>query len=268
MRSLKSFHAIRREVGRAIGAFDLIQAGDRILVALSGGKDSWTLLHVLHALRARAPIHYEIVAVHIDAGFPDFDRQGLASALAVTAVPFHLERTEIAGVIAAKLRPGSSYCALCARLRRGNLYAVADRLGCNKIALGHHLDDAIETLLLNQFFVGRLAAMSPKMLADNGRHTIVRPLIRVEERQIVLFAGEAELPIFPCACPSSGKFDVNRQRMKRLVADLAVDIPHVRRSLLKAMGNLQPRHLLAGPSCAARDEKENSCWCTMNPSVD
>jgi len=244
------YRKIKQQVGQAVGAFDLIGAGDRIAVAVSGGKDSYTLLHILDALRRRAPVRYELVAVNIDAGFPGYRKELLAAHLAEHGFTCHLEATDCSRIIEEKRRPGSSYCAFCARLRRGVLYTVADRLGCNKIALGHHLDDFVETLLLNQFYVGTLKAMSPKLLADNGRHTVIRPLVYVAEADIIEFARRNAFPIICCTCPVYGRVDQQRQRMKRLLGELAKDIPHIRRSMLRAMGNVQPRHLLDPRICA------------------
>jgi tRNA 2-thiocytidine biosynthesis protein TtcA len=238
------FHKIRRLTGRAIGDFNLIEAGDRIAIGVSGGKDSYTLLHVLDALRRRAPVRYELVAVNVDAGFAGYQRDLIEAHLHDHAFAYRMETTNCAEIIDAKLRPGSSYCAFCARLRRGVLYGLADELGCNKIALGHHLDDIIETLLLNQFYVGRLAAMTPKLLADNGRHTVIRPLAYVEESLIAAFAQEQGYPIIDCGCPVQESADQQRQRMKHLVRELSAEIPDLRRSLISAVGNVQPRHLL------------------------
>ena len=238
------FRRLRKLVGKAIGDFNLIEAGDRIAVAVSGGKDSYVLLHLLESLRRRAPVRYELVAVNVDAGFPGYRRQILADYLREHGFTLRMESTEMAKIIDDKLRPGSSYCAFCARLRRGVLYSVCDELGCNKLALGHHLDDFIETLLLNQFFVGKLAAMSPKMLADNGRQTVIRPLVYVEEAAVAELAAQLQVPIIDCGCPVQGTEEQQRQRMKALVGKLSEEIPQLRRSLLGALGNLQPRHLL------------------------
>jgi tRNA 2-thiocytidine biosynthesis protein TtcA len=238
------YRKIKKQVGQAIGAYKLIEAGDRIAVAVSGGKDSYTLLHILDALRRRSPVHYELVAVNVDAGFPGYRKDLLAAHLEEHGFTFHLEATDCSRIIAEKRRPGSSYCAFCARLRRGVLYTVADRLGCNKLALGHHLDDFVETLLLNQFYVGALKAMSPKLLADNGRHTVIRPLVNVAESDIIELSRRNAFPIICCACPVYGQTDQQRQRMKRLVGELEGEIPHLKRSVLRAMGNVQPRHLL------------------------
>jgi len=238
------FRRLKKQVGQAVGQFGLIEEGDRIAVAVSGGKDSLTLLHILDALRRRAPIRYELVAVTVDPGFPDFGSAGIHQYLNEEGFEHHVEYSEAAAIIEEKRRPGSSYCAFCARLRRGALYSLADRLGCNKLALGHHLDDFIETLLLNQFYVGTLKGMSPKLLADNGRHTVIRPLVFVEESAIIAFAEANRIPTVGCSCAFAACFDLNRQRMKRLVANLQQEIPDIRRSLIGAMGNLDPRHLL------------------------
>jgi len=238
------FHRIKRSTGRAIGDFNLIEEGDRIAVGISGGKDSYTLLHVLQALRRKAPIRYELIPVTIDAGFPGFRSDVIKGHLKEHSLELQVEMTDCRGIIEQKLRPGTSFCAFCARLRRGALYSLADRLDCNKLALGHHLDDFIETLLLNQFYIGRLAAMSPKLLADNGRHTVIRPMVYVEESDISSFSRRYELPVVDCSCPMAGQGDLKRQRMKELVNELAAENPHLRRSILHAMGRVEPRHLL------------------------
>jgi tRNA 2-thiocytidine biosynthesis protein TtcA len=155
-----------------------------------------------------------------------------------------METTNCSQIIEEKLRDDSSYCAFCARLRRGVLYAVADRIGCNKVALGHHLDDFIETLLLNQFYSGSLAAMSPRLLADNGRHTVIRPLVYVEESDIIKFSHENDFPVIDCGCPVMGQEDQKRQRMKQLLAELHKENRYLKRSMIKALGNVQPRQLL------------------------
>ena len=240
----KLFRRIKKLVGQAIGDFNLIESGDRIMVALSGGKDSYVLLHILEALRRKAPVPFELIAVNVDPGFPGYRKDILEAHLKQHAFQYHLEAADFSGIIEEKLRPGTSYCAFCARLRRGVLYTLADRLDCNKIALGHHLDDFIETLLLNQFYVGRLAAMSPRLLADNGRHIVIRPLAYVEEADIMEVSECNQLPVICCSCPVCEQADQKRQAMKRLMNDLSRDILHIRQSLLRAMGNVEPRHLL------------------------
>jgi tRNA 2-thiocytidine biosynthesis protein TtcA len=238
------FRKVKRLTGQAVGDFNLIEDGDRIAVAVSGGKDSYALLHILTQLQRRAPINYELIAVNVDAGFPGYRKDILEDYLHKCAFQVHMESTNCTEIIEKKRRPGSSYCAFCARLRRGVLYAVADRLGCNKIALGHHLDDFIETLLLNQFYAGTLAAMSPKLLADNKRHTVIRPLVYVEESDIIKFAHQNEFPIIDCGCPAMGQEDQKRQRMKQLLAELHKENRYIKSSMLRALSNVRPRHLL------------------------
>jgi tRNA 2-thiocytidine biosynthesis protein TtcA len=235
---------LRHGVGKAVGDFGLIAAGDRIAVAVSGGKDSYTLLLLLEELRRRAPVPFELVAVNIDSGYPGYQTQVIEGFLRENGFAHRMVPTEHYAIIQEKRRPGSSYCSICARLKRGALYEAAQQLGCNKLALGHHQDDFIETLLLNQFFVGSLKAMAPSMLADNGVTTVIRPLVYVLERDIIEFSGRAGLPVVCCRCPVCGKADIQRKRMKRLLGDLEQEIPHVKSSLLKALSNVQPRHLL------------------------
>jgi tRNA 2-thiocytidine biosynthesis protein TtcA len=238
------YRRIKKLTGRAIADFNLIEEGDRIAIGVSGGKDSYTLLHILDTLRRRSPVKYELVAVNVDAGFPGYRKEKIEEHLREHDFAYRMETTECYSIIEEKRRPGSSYCSFCARLRRGVLYTLADELGCNKIALGHHLDDFIETLLLNQFYVGTLAAMSPKLLADNGRHTVIRPLVYVDEGDIITFTRQNGFPVVCCACPVCGKSDQKRKEMKRLIRTLAKDNPHLKHSMLGAMGNVHPRHLL------------------------
>jgi tRNA 2-thiocytidine biosynthesis protein TtcA len=240
----KRANRLKRAVGRAVADFNLIEEGDRIMVAVSGGKDSYTLLHLLETLRKRAPINYELMATTIDSGYPGFRTDIIRAYLAKIGVPFHIEPTEHYQIIEAKRRPGSSYCSFCARLKRGTLYGLAQQFNCNKLALGHHLDDFVETLLLNQFYVGSLKAMAPRMLADNGHTTVIRPLVYVAEDEIIAFAREMKFPVVCCRCPVCGVADIKRKRMKGLLKELTQEIPFIRQSLLNAMGNVQPRHLL------------------------
>lgn len=240
----KLYKKIKNSVGRAIADFGLIEEGDRIAVAVSGGKDSYTLLHLLEVLRKRAPINYEILAINIDSGYPGYRTDIIEEHLVRNGFAYHMEKTDHFDIIKEKRRPGSSYCSMCARLKRGVLYTLAQRFNCNKLALGHHLDDFVETLLLNQFFVGSLKSMAASMLADNGETTVIRPLVYVEEKDIIDFSAMKGYPVVCCRCPVSGVADLQRKKMKELLATLEKDIPHVKRSLLKAMSNVQPRHLL------------------------
>lgn len=238
------FRKLRHSVGRAIADFSLIEEGDRVAVAVSGGKDSYTLLLLLAELRRRAPISFEIVSVTIDSGYPGFSTDLIEEFVTSRGIIAHIEKTNHFEIINEKLRLGSSYCSICARFKRGALYSVANSLGCNKLALGHHSDDFIETLLLNQFFVGSLKAMSARMLADNGVTTVIRPLVYVAEADIISFAQNVALPVVCCCCPMSGTVDLQRKRMKNLLKELEKDIPHIKNSLLKALSNVHPRHLL------------------------
>ena len=240
----KQYKKIKNGVGRAIADYSLIEEGDRIAVAVSGGKDSYSLLHLLEALRRRAPVKYELTAITIDSGYPGFRSDIIAGHLQESGFRYHIEKTDHYDIIKEKRRPGSSYCSICARLKRGVLYTLAQKFGCNKLALGHHLDDFIETLLLNQFFVGTLKAMAPSMLADNGETTVIRPLVYVEERDIISFARTNGFPVVCCCCPVCGKADHQRKRMKRLLSELEQENPSVKKSLLTALANVQPRHLL------------------------
>jgi len=240
----KLYRKVKHAVGRAIGDYGLIEEGDRIGVAVSGGKDSWSLLHILEELRRRAPVRYELMAITIDSGYPGFRTDIIADHLREHGFAHHVEQTDHYGIISEKRRPGSSYCSICARLKRGSLYTLAQRFGCNKLALGHHLDDFIETLLLNQFFVGSLKAMAPAMLADNGATTVIRPLVYLEERDIVQFSRTNRFPVVCCCCPVCGKADQQRKRMKALLSGLERENPSVKRSLLRALANVHPRHLL------------------------
>jgi len=238
------YQKIKKLTGKAIGDFNLIKEGDRIAVGVSGGKDSYTLLHILDALRRRAPINYELVAVNVDSGFPGFRKEVVEKHLLDHRFEYRMESTKCYQIIEEKRHSGSSYCSFCARLRRGVLYALADELKCNKIALGHHLDDFIETLLLNQFYAGTLKAMSPKLLADNGRHTVIRPLVYVEEADIIRFSRQQEFPIICCSCPVCGEGDQKRQQMKKIIRELAQENEHIRKNMIGALGNVHPRHLL------------------------
>jgi len=238
------FSRIKRQTGKAIGDFNLIEEGDRIAVGISGGKDSYTLLHVLEALRKKAPIQFELIAINIDPGFPDYQKELIEQHLQQNHFNYQMVATNSYQIIEEKLRPGTSYCAFCARLRRGALYSQAEKYACNKIALGHHLDDFIETLLLNQFYGGTLSAMAAKFLADNGKHTVIRPLVYVEEAEILLFCNSYKFPIVNCSCPVVEEDDQKRQRMKLLVHDLANEIPEIRNSMIAAINNVHPRHLL------------------------
>lgn len=239
---------INRAVGKAIGDFKLIEEGDRILVAISGGKDSWALLHILNEMRKRAPVRYEIIAVNIDQGYADFRQDIVEDFVASRGYDYHMEYFNIAKIIEEKTAPGSTPCAMCSRLRRGALYGYAEKYNCNKIALGHHLDDFIETTILNMFFVGRTASMAPKLLADDGKNMVIRPLVYVSEGEIKAYVKKMGFPVICCQCPimcgETVHGDYKRRMVKKMIDQLEPVIPNLRNSLISALGNVQPSHLL------------------------
>ncbi len=235
---------IRRLAGRAIGDFGLIENHDRILVALSGGKDSWTLLHVLDSLRRRAPVAFSLVAVTVHPGFPGFETGPMEDYLRGCGFEYHIVRAPIHEAMLTKLTPDDTACSLCARIRRGVLYTQATELGCTKIALGHHRDDFIETLLLNQFYNGKIKAMAPLLAADDGRNVVIRPLVYVPEDDIIRFASAADFPVTCCACPACGDPDMKRVRIKNLLSGLEREQPGIKASLLAALADIDHRHLL------------------------
>lgn len=238
------FRKLRHGVGKAIADFDLVESGDRIAVAVSGGKDSYTLLLLLEDLRRRAPVSFDLVAINIDSGYPGYRTDVIEGFLRDNRFDYRMLPTEHYSIIQEKRRPGSSYCSICARLKRGALYEMAQNLGCNKLALGHHQDDFIETLLMNQFFVGSLKSMAASMLADNGLTTVIRPLVYVLEEDIISFSRQVSLPVVCCCCPVCGTADLQRKKMKKLLKDLQTEIPNIKSSLLHALSNVHPRHLL------------------------
>ena len=249
------YKELRHGVGKAIADFAMIENGDRIAVAVSGGKDSYVLLLLLEDLRRRAPVSFELVAVNIDSGYPGYRTDVIEDFFQKNGFTYLMVPSEHYAIIKEKRRPGSSYCSICSRLKRGELYEAAQTLGCNKLALGHHQDDFIETLLLNQFFVGSLKSMAASMLADNGIITVIRPLVYLEEKDVRAFSAQAQLPVVSCCCPASATADKQRKRMKQLITELQVDIPHVKSSLLKALSNVHPRHLLDTTLCMDAKER-------------
>ncbi len=235
--------ALARAMGRCIRDFALIEDGDRVMVCVSGGKDSYTLLHLLERARRRAPIRFELVAVHLDQGQPGYDGKPLEAFLEASGVPFEIVREDTYTIVKDRVPEGKTYCSLCSRLRRGILYNVADELGCTKIALGHHRDDAIETLLLNLFFAGSLGAMPAKLVTEDQRHVVIRPLLYAAERDIAAFAAAQRFPILPCNLCGSQE-NLWRKHVKHLLDDLEQRIPQVRDSLAASLTNVRPTHLM------------------------
>jgi tRNA 2-thiocytidine biosynthesis protein TtcA len=235
---------IAKKTTKAITDFNLIEDGDRIMVGLSGGKDSWALIQTLDILRQRAPIKFSLVAVNVDSGYKDFKHDVIARTCEERGWEYRIEHTSIGDVMDDILDARDTPCSLCARLRRGVLYRIATEIGATKIALGHHLDDFIETLLLNLFFAGALKAMPARLVSDNGAHVVIRPLAYVGEDEARLYTKEVGLPIIGCCCPACGDLSLQRQRVKRLLAELEREHPNVKASMIKALANVMPRHLL------------------------
>jgi tRNA 2-thiocytidine biosynthesis protein TtcA len=236
--------AIVRKVGEAVGDFDMISDGDRIMVCLSGGKDSYALLDALRVLRRRSPVRYEMIAVNVDQGWPDYETRAIEEHVRAEGVEYRMASATYAQIVEAKLRPGQTPCSLCSRFRRAYLYDLAPTLGCNKIALGHHMDDLIETLMLNMLFSGRLASMPPKLTAEDGRNVVIRPLAYVSEEETRAYAEERQYPLVRCGCLSCGLPDQKRQVVKRMLADLERGHPGTKRQMLAALRNVNAKHLL------------------------
>src|SRR5436190_4493161 len=214
---------IARKTTKAIADFSMIEAGDRVMVGLSGGKDSWALLQILDVLRQRAPFPFTLGAVNGDSGYKEFKHDLIAKTCEARGWEYRIEHTNIGITIEDILDADQTPCSLCARLRRGVLYRMAAQVGATKIALGHHMDDFIETLLLNLFFAGALKAMPARLVSDNGEHVVVRPLVYVTEAEARTYAKEESLPIISCCCPACGDLSLQRQRVKRLIAQLEVE---------------------------------------------
>ncbi len=234
---------LRHQVVAASKDFGLIEPGDRILCGLSGGKDSYAMMWLLREVQRRSPFDFTLIGVNLDQGHPGFDQQVIVDWCEAEGFEHHMLHRDTLSVVKRKVPEGRTYCSLCSRLRRGILYETAVELGCTKIALGHHRDDTIETLMLNLFYSGQLKAMPPRLTSDDGRNVVIRPLIYCAEEAIAQFAREKAFPILPCnLCGSQD--NLQRQQIKRLLAEWNAKNPKVKGNLLAALGNVRPTHLL------------------------
>ncbi len=234
-----------RLAGQAIVDYNMIEDGDKVMVCLSGGKDSYAMLDVLMKLRERAPIHFDLVAVNLDQKQPGFPEEILPNYLKNLGIPFHIEEQDTYGIVKRVVPEGKTTCGLCSRLRRGILYRVAGELGATKIALGHHRDDILETLLMNMFHGGKLKGMPPKLKSDDGKHIVIRPLAYVPERYLERYAQQMNFPIIPCNLCGSQE-NLQRNAMKAMLRDWERKFPGRVESLFSSLQNVVPSHLMDG----------------------
>jgi len=233
---------INRKVGQAIADFGMIEEGDKVMACLSGGKDSYAMLDILLEQQRKAPIHFEITAVNLDQGQPGFPTEILPRYLERLGVPYRIITEDTYSVVKRVIPEGKTTCSLCSRLRRGILYTAAERMGMTKIALGHHRDDLIETLFLNMFYNGKLKAMPPKLLSDNGRHVLIRPLAYVEEVDLEAYAGHRAFPIIPCDLCGSQE-NLKRQMVKQMLRAWEAEDPGRLNVIFASITNVKPSHL-------------------------
>ena len=233
---------LRRLVGTAIADFNMIEAGDRIMVCLSGGKDSYALLDILRNLQSHAPLEFELIAVNLDQKQPGFPEQVLPEYLTRIDMPFRIVEQDTYSVVKRVIAEGKTTCSLCSRLRRGVLYRVADELGATKIALGHHRDDMLETLFLNMFYGGKLKAMPPKLVSDDGKHIVIRPLAYCKEKDLAAYAAMADFPIIPCNLCGSQP-NLQRQVIKEMLQQWDKKFPGRLETMFRSIQNVQLSHL-------------------------
>jgi tRNA 2-thiocytidine biosynthesis protein TtcA len=234
-----------RLMGQAIVDYGMVQEGDRVMVCLSGGKDSYSLLDILLKLRDRAPVSFEIIAVNLDQKQPGFPEHVLPEYLKGLGIPFHIEEQDTYSIVKDKIPEGKTMCSLCSRLRRGILYRVADELGATKIALGHHRDDILQTLLLNMFFGGKLKGMPPKLVSDDGKHVVIRPLAYVSEKDLVRWSEHRQFPIIPCTLCGSQE-NLQRKQVGAMLRDWEKRFPGRLDNMFHALQNVVPSHLADG----------------------
>ena len=231
-----------RQVGQAITDYDMIGEGDKVMVCLSGGKDSYTLLDILLKMQQRAPVRFDIVAVNLDQKQPGFPADVLPAYLSKLGIPFHIENQDTYSIVKDKIPEGKTMCSLCSRLRRGILYRVADELGATRIALGHHRDDILQTFFLNMFFGGKLKGMPPKLVSDDGRHMVIRPLAYVAEKDIVRWATHRAYPIIPCTLCGSQE-NLQRKQVGAMLQEWEKKQPGRLENMFSALQNVVPSHL-------------------------
>jgi tRNA 2-thiocytidine biosynthesis protein TtcA len=234
---------LHRQVGQAIADFNMIEEGDKVMVCLSGGKDSYALLDILMNLRQRAPITFDIVAVNLDQKQPGFPEHVLPEYLRSVGVPFHIENQDTYSIVKRLIPEGKTMCSLCSRLRRGILYRVASELGATKIALGHHRDDMVVTLLMNMFFGSRMKGMPPKLVSDDGKHIVIRPLAYVAETDLERYAEVKQFPIIPCTLCGSQE-NLQRAQIKQMIRQWDKQYPGRIDNMFSAMGNIVPSHMM------------------------
>jgi tRNA 2-thiocytidine biosynthesis protein TtcA len=232
-----------RLTGEAIAHYDMIGEGDRVMVCLSGGKDSYALLDLLLTLRSRAPVGFEIIAVNLDQKQPGFPEDVLPAYLRALGVPFHIENQDTYSIVRRVIPEGRTMCSLCSRLRRGILYRVADELGATRIALGHHRDDILETFFLNMFFGGKLKTMPPRLVSDDGRHVVIRPLAYVQEADLTEYARWREFPIIPCNLCGSQE-NLKRREIKQLMREWEKRFPGRVENIFASLSRVVPSHLM------------------------
>ncbi len=258
-----------RLVGRAIADYHLIEEGDKVMVCLSGGKDSYGLLDILLVLQQRAPIQFDLIAVNLDQRQPGFPEQVLPQYLAGRGIPFHIEARDTYSIVKRLIPEGQTTCSLCSRLRRGHLYRIGTELGATKIALGHHRDDIIETLFLNLFYTGKLKAIPPKLRSKDGRHLVIRPLALVKEADLARYAELRSFPIIPCDLCGSQE-DLKRKKVKAFLQEWESGSPGCSDSIAAALTNVAPSLLMdqrlfdfRSLAAAGGDQSEGDVWLDL-----
>jgi tRNA 2-thiocytidine biosynthesis protein TtcA len=258
-----------KEVGTAITDYGMIEQDDHVMVCLSGGKDSYSMLSLLLELKRRAPIHFDVTAVNVDQKQPNFPEHVLPEYLSALKVPYRIVEQDTYSVVKEKIPEGKTTCSLCSRLRRGILYRTADEIGATKIALGHHREDLVETLFLNMFFGGRMKGMAPKLLSDDGAHVVIRPLAYCAERDLASYARILEFPIIPCDLCGSQE-NLQRNKIKDMLAQWELDYPGRIQTIARSLRNVVPSHLgdpglfdfaglRAAPGASLEPEQQDSC---------